>query len=200
MRLPSYRKHSSGQARVTINGKDYMLGEFGSQESKQAYATLLNEYTAAGKSSTFGKTGLLVEDVILAYISHAKTYYSQSREYDHFCLAVKPFVELYASLPADQFGPAEFKALRAWWVSDPKRSRQYVNAQMRRAVRVLKWLVGEGQFPADKFTAIQCVAPLKRGRVVMREAPPVPPVARATVDATLPHLTPVVADTVRRCQ
>jgi hypothetical protein len=31
--VPSYRRHSSGNARVTINGRDYMLGPYGSPES-----------------------------------------------------------------------------------------------------------------------------------------------------------------------
>jgi hypothetical protein len=39
MRLPSYRKHSSGQARVTIGGRDHMLGPYGSPESKEAYGS-----------------------------------------------------------------------------------------------------------------------------------------------------------------
>ena len=58
MRVPSYRRHSSGQARVTINGKDFMLGEHGSPESHQAYARLIAEYQATGKSPSFGKQSL----------------------------------------------------------------------------------------------------------------------------------------------
>ena len=33
MRIPSYRKHSSGHGRVTILGRDYLLGEHGSKAS-----------------------------------------------------------------------------------------------------------------------------------------------------------------------
>ena len=33
MRIPSYWKHSSGQDRVTILGRDYLLGEHGSKAS-----------------------------------------------------------------------------------------------------------------------------------------------------------------------
>ncbi len=40
MRLPSYRKHSSGQARVSLNGRDYLLGTYGTKESKQKYNRL----------------------------------------------------------------------------------------------------------------------------------------------------------------
>lgn len=50
MRVPSYRKHSSGQARDTINGRDHLLGKYGSRESKQKYGRLIAEYSAAGNS------------------------------------------------------------------------------------------------------------------------------------------------------
>ena len=46
MRVPSYRKHSSGQARVTFNGKDYLQGPYGSPASKEAYGRLIAEYGA----------------------------------------------------------------------------------------------------------------------------------------------------------
>jgi hypothetical protein len=36
-RVPGYRPHSRGQARVTLEGRDYLLGPFGSDESKEAY-------------------------------------------------------------------------------------------------------------------------------------------------------------------
>ena len=69
MRLPSYRRHSSGQARVTINGKDHLLGTFGSRASKEEYGRLIAEYNACQKSPAFGKVpgSLLLEDVLLAY-------------------------------------------------------------------------------------------------------------------------------------
>ena len=37
MKVPSYRRHASGQARVTIAGKDYLLGPWKSKESKEKY-------------------------------------------------------------------------------------------------------------------------------------------------------------------
>jgi hypothetical protein len=54
MRLPFHRRHSSGQARVTISGKDYLLGPHGTAESKRLYNKLIAEYIAGGRSATFG--------------------------------------------------------------------------------------------------------------------------------------------------
>lgn len=47
LRIPSYRKHQSGQARVTISGRDYYLGPYDSDESKAAYQRLRQRANAA---------------------------------------------------------------------------------------------------------------------------------------------------------
>ncbi len=62
MRVPSYRRHSSGQARVTINGKDHLLGPYGSPQSKEAYGRLIAEYSASGAPKTFGESSRRSED------------------------------------------------------------------------------------------------------------------------------------------
>ncbi|HBE67302.1 MAG TPA: integrase [Planctomycetaceae bacterium] len=213
MRVPSYRKHSSGQARVTINGKDHLLGKYGTPESKQAYGRLIAEYSASGHPDSFGKSSdaLLFEDVLLAYLRYAKAYYKNSSEFANFKLVVRPLAELYGNIPASSFGVKEFKAVRNWWLTPPapqlkkngeaknvrSRTRQYVNKQMKRTLRIIRWAVSEGMVPAEAVTALQCVQPLQMGRCEAKEAPPVTCVDEQLVSATLEHLTPVLADMVR---
>ena len=48
MRIPKYRKHSSGQARVTLGGQTFYLGRHGSKASKAKYNRLLGEFIATG--------------------------------------------------------------------------------------------------------------------------------------------------------
>ena len=212
MRVPSYRRHSSGQARVTINGKDHLLGTFGSHASKEAYGRLIAEYNACQKSAAFGKVpgSLLVEDVLLAYQQHAKVYYAASTEYDNLKLVLRPLLDLYGSSLAADFSAKEYKAVRQWWLtpgvesdgSESKkgqraRSRQYVNKQMKRTLRVIKWAVGEGMMPPECYTAIKCVEPLRRGRCTAREAKKITCVPKEIVNQTLPMLTQVQADMIR---
>ena len=46
--LPSYRRHKvSGQAIVTLNGKDHCLGAWQSKRSNAEYKRLLGEWMAA---------------------------------------------------------------------------------------------------------------------------------------------------------
>ena len=45
-RIPKYRRHSSGQARVNIHGKDHLLGIYGSASSREAYRRIVAEWLA----------------------------------------------------------------------------------------------------------------------------------------------------------
>lgn len=197
-RIPSYRRHCSGQARVTLRGKDYLLGVYDSPESREEYARLIAEYLTSG-SQGFGRKPeqLLIADVVLDYLAHAKAYYRESTEYANLKLATKPLATLYASLPASEFGPAQYKAVRAEWLSEASRSRQYVNKQMKRLLRVIKWAVSEGMMPASSYEACRCVGPLKQGRCDAREAEAVTSVSEALVNATLQFTTQVVGDMIR---
>ena len=53
--IPRYCKHkSSGQARVTINGRDDLLGPFGMKTSRAEYDRIIAEYLASGRIRSFG--------------------------------------------------------------------------------------------------------------------------------------------------
>jgi hypothetical protein len=114
--VPSYRKHRSGQARVTINGRDYYLGPHGTKASKAKYDRLVAEYLASGRSGSFGATAdqLTMAMIVRDYLRHAKTYYGTgpSSQWHRCKLAFKPIKELYAATPAVEFGPERFKAVR----------------------------------------------------------------------------------------
>jgi hypothetical protein len=49
-RTPSYRKHKgTGQAVVTLNGKDHYLGRHGTATSRDEYIRLVSEWMAGGR-------------------------------------------------------------------------------------------------------------------------------------------------------
>jgi len=53
--LPKYRKpRASGQALVTIKGRDHYLGPHGTRTSKLEYDRLVAEYLTSGRSLSFG--------------------------------------------------------------------------------------------------------------------------------------------------
>jgi hypothetical protein len=109
--IPPYRRHSSGQARVTINGRDHLLGPHGTKTSKQQYDRLIAEFLSSGRSPTFGLDAdrFTIAVLILDYLNYAKSYYGTEKtsEWHRIKLAVRPLKALYASLPSDEFGPQE---------------------------------------------------------------------------------------------
>lgn len=197
---PSYRHHkSSGQACTKIRGKTYYFGTYGTPESKRKFRELLAQYLLCEDPATFGVEvcELTIAEVCLSYVKYAKSYYgSDSQEYKNILMAVRPVSELIPRKLAKDFGPLDFKQIRQWWLNRDV-SRQYANKQMSRVVRAVKWLVSEGILPPAIYQAIKCVSPLTKGHCKAREATPVAPVSDVKVNATLPHLSRVVADMVR---
>jgi hypothetical protein len=76
--VPKYRKHrASGQAIVTIAGKDHYLGAYGSETSRHQYDRLIGEYLALNRqphSHGVAEQRIAVVQVLAAFWSHCKTY------------------------------------------------------------------------------------------------------------------------------
>jgi len=76
-RVPSYRLHKqSGQALVTLNGKDHLHGAHGSPESREKYGRLIAEWEANGRRASFRRlTHVTCSMLIAEFCAHAQTYY-----------------------------------------------------------------------------------------------------------------------------
>src|SRR5262245_30713784 len=74
---PSYRLHRpSGQAVVTLSGKDHYLGKHGSKESRAAYDRLVGRWQANGRQLIAqGGADLTIAELVLAFWRHAEVYY-----------------------------------------------------------------------------------------------------------------------------
>src|SRR5215217_651349 len=84
--VPSYRLHKpSGQAVVTLGGRDLYLGKHGTPESRAEYDRLLAEWLAGGRRPVATAAGaapgdLSVNELILAYVRFADGYYRKNGE------------------------------------------------------------------------------------------------------------------------
>ena len=199
--VPKYRKHrASGQAVVTIAGRDHYLGPHGTQVSKQQYDRLISEWLASGRSPSFGVAAqqLTIAELLVAFMHHVKRYYGTGpkSEYFHYRRITKSVGHLYSRTIAAEFGPLQFKAVRERLI-DEVCSRPYVNAMMQRVARIFRWAVGEALLPPEIPAALAMVGGLRRGRTNAPETNPVEPVSDAVVEATLPELPEVVADMIR---
>lgn len=199
---PKYRKHrASGQAVVTIQGRDVYLGPYGTKTSHSEYDRVIAEWLAHGRQLPAETDGsLTMNELMRDYLRYAKVYY-QPQHSGHYEVtrikdALREVKRLYGRTPVAQFGPKRLKVVRQKWV-DLKRTRRHINTLLGIVKRMFKWAVAEELVPPDVYQALATVEGLKRGRTSAKESAPVLPVVDATVDATIPFAPAVVADMVR---
>src|SRR5258708_1768103 len=79
-RTPSYRLHKpTGQAVVTLDGRDFYLGKHATEASRAEYDRLIAEWLAHGRRlPRAGGGDLTVNELILRYVEFADTYYSKA--------------------------------------------------------------------------------------------------------------------------
>jgi integrase len=206
---PSYRRHSSGQACVTVRQSDgrrreILLGAWGTAASKAEYRRVLAEADAnqgclPPETAGAAPADLTVNELALAYWKYAESYYDFDRRKGivfNIRDAIRVLRQLYGHTPAADFGPLALKACRAEMVKKDW-SRVYVNAQVDRLRRAFRWAASEQLVPAAVYDALKTVEGLRRGRTKARETKKVKPVASEHVEATLAHMPAVVRAMVR---
>lgn len=194
--VPKYRRHKqSGQAIVTLNGRDYLLGPWGTKASRVKYDRLVAEWLDRDRQPLLGAgTGLSVAELSSRYWLYAAKKHVRdgepTAELFKVKTALKHLLRLYEQHPAAEFAPSHLKVVRQSMI-DAGWSRNYVNSQVSMLVRMFKWAVCEGLVPAAVHTALALVSGLRRGESTARETGKVRGVDDATVQATLPFLSPI---------
>ncbi|MGE5610668.1 MAG: tyrosine-type recombinase/integrase [Bacillota bacterium] len=197
---PKYRKHrASGQAVVTLDGRDFYLGPYGSKASRVEYDRLVSEWLANGRRlhAEKGRSDATVFELIKTYWQHCKATYrkpdgSPSGELACQRMALKVLARLYGYTQADDFGPLALRTLQHEMIQLGW-CRGFINQQTKRVRRMFKWAVGQELVPSGVFHGLQAVEGLRRGRTEARETEPVKPVPEAQIAATLKHVAPPVA-------
>lgn len=199
-RPPKYRHHkASGQAIVTIEGRDHYLGLDGSPESHEKYQRLVAQWTERQTdsvchvtSSSIDVSNLRVCELLVAYLDFAKGYYVKNGcptgEYRNMKDAIRPLLDLYETTPVREFGPAALRAVREKMIAS-NLSRKVVNARINRIKRIFKWGVEHELVDSAVLQGLQSVSPLKEGRSKARETNRVMPVPQQHIDAVLARAT-----------
>ena len=216
-RNPAYSKHkASGQAVVTLNGKDHYLGTHGTKASRAEYDRLIALWLAGGRRMPTDPAGdgPAVVEVMNAYWRHVQTYYrradgTHTSEVDTIRQALRPLKNLFGPTPASKFGPQALKALRQAMVDGDPTPRQdgkptrrpwcrtFVNKQISRVRGMFRWAVEQEMIEPGVYQALAAVAGLKKGRSEVRESDPVTPVADEHVNAVLDRVSPQFAAMIR---
>lgn len=143
---------------------------------------------------------ITVLEVADRYVDHCLEFYRMPNgkpgsTYDTAKQAARAVREFHDT-PADTFGPRKLTAVLDLLVRE-KRPRKTCNRMAQAVRRMFKWAAAQELVPASVFDGLATVELLRRGRTAAAELPKVKPVDDATVDATLPFMSPLIADMVR---
>jgi integrase len=192
-RLPTYRLHKpSGQAVVTLAGKDYYLGPHGTEASKAEYDRVISLWIAGGRGPLQQTKGeLAVAELILAYWKHVEVYYVKAGRPTSQVRAIRRSMRtlkhLFGSHPVNEFGPLALKAVRQQFLDDGL-ARGVINGHVDRIRLMFRWGVEHELIPESIYSALKAVRSLPRGRTTAKDHPPIGPAPDAAVEATLPFL------------
>ena len=121
-RIPKYRLHkASGQAVVTLDGRDFYLGDHGTASSRQRYERLVGEWLAGGRRLPVQVTDedpLTVNELLASFWRHAEVHYRSptgepTSELDSFIQALKPLRKLYGDAAAIDALPTNLRPFLA---------------------------------------------------------------------------------------
>ncbi len=170
---PAYCLQKPDRAFVTIDGKRFYLGIFGSQESRDAYDRLIGEWIGLDRAKTPPAPKLLdrrrrdpaadevsqtitVGEVVERFIRHGREYYATttpegkrpSGELGNYFDAVLPLLRLHHRTPAIDFGPMALKAVRESMI-ETGWCRKVVNRQINRIQAIFRWAVSCEIIPGE---------------------------------------------------
>lgn len=196
--LPEYQRRGD-LAIVIIDDQEFELGEYNSRESHLQYEARVCELIAnVHFRRSDAAAQIRIRDLVEAYLDYAESYYGtkETSEIHRIRIATKPLVDFYGSLPANEFGPLQLRAVRQKWILAGN-SRGYINANWRRVLRMFKWAAGADVVSEEIYRSLFVLPLLQRGRSPAPESSRIEPIDDASIEKTLRYLSPAVADMVR---
>ena len=132
-----------------------------------------------------------------AYFQYIEIYYRRADgettgESERIRWGIKTFLEMYAALSCEEFGPLKLEKVRDQLIKSGT-SRKVINAQIGMIKRMFKWGASKQLVPVYIFQGLQTLEGLRQGRSEAKERPPVKPVPELYVRAVLPFTAPTIA-------
>lgn len=202
--VPQYLLHQqSGQARVRVDGRDYMLGPFGSPESRVRYGDIIARHSRGqpieprvqAQQPQPVNTGLTIAELVLAFMRHAERHYRKNGKptSEIHCLrsAIRPLIDLYSNLPVEQFSTLMLKACRERMISSGW-CRNTINKHVGRIRTVFRWGVENQMVPLQTLGELETVAALLEGRTEAHDNEARQPVSDQQIAAVRQYVSTMV--------
>lgn len=199
-KIPSYCRHrASGQAYVTIGGREHYLGVYGSPESHQKYSRLIAESFPNGNGHRAlppSGDGITINELVLRYWTEFVQSYHQkdgkpSERQNDIKRAIRYVQQLYGNELARTFGPKALQVVRDEIIKAGQESqgginRIYVNDSVAIIKRMFQWGVSQELLPVEIHQALLTVEGIHKGRDPrVTERKKVRPAPDSHVDAVL---------------
>lgn len=189
---PKYAQHSSGLARVRIDGKVHYLGPFGSPDSYRRYAALVAEWHEKEADTP---RNVAVGQLTVLYLRHCEGHYVKNGEQTSQLYVVRAALRrlnlLFRESPAADFSPKMLKRVRESIVAGGL-SRTTINGYTNIIRQAFRWAVSEELVAPTVLLGLQSVSGLQAGRSEVRDPAPVRAVPDARIDAIRDHVPPPV--------
>ena len=172
---PKYCKLKAGKklyAVVYHQGKTVYLGDYGSPESKIAYARFIAEYKQGQEIAIptikKGEPGITVKELGIAFLDHILATRVPAKhgkaDYTHYRIALSVLFKLYGDdIPANDFKPKNLKLYRQELISSGRFCRKTVNDYVRRVVFMFAWGAEEELLEHSAVIALKTVKTLQEG-------------------------------------
>ncbi len=182
-RIPTYRrqkqKNGPDRAFCELNGHRNYFGQYDDPVSKEAYHRLIAEWLANGQSPPSDPDNITITGICARYYQHVEATY---REPVNYKPAIRILRKLYGNTLAADFGPLALKAVIGEMVEQGW-ARKYVNKNLGRIKRMLKWAKNNEFVPSKPYDRIRDVEGLKRGQTTAPETDKIMPVPDEHIEA-----------------
>lgn len=200
MRIATLRLHTSGQWMVKLGGKCHYLGTDKAAATLQ-YRDLIVEFYGPSKVlPALDPDGITVAELMSRFVEAVLAECSPRWRENKRCVykqVNRHLVEHYGSLPAEDFGPKAYKAVRVLMASEKGRSYTYINMLCTRLKAAWRWGVSEELVSESSYRRLLTVPDLEPGSLGLADGKEVLPVKKALYESTLPYLTDACADFLR---
>jgi integrase len=192
---PQRRRLPSGRAwsyltltdSQTHQRRTFPCGPWGTPTARNRVRELLQDYALAGRRlPTPSSNAPTVAVIALAYSRVAP-----ADEQRRVLWIGRLAADVLGSMPAMMLTVPALERVQAAAIARGW-ARTYVNRQIRRLIRALRWAEGRGMIPRGTCESLSALAPLRAGRTPARETDPVRPVPAEHIDAIRQHVSPQV--------
>lgn len=203
---PPLRKHKgTGQAYVLFEGKRQYFGRAGEALTQQRYHRWCLALAEQGRPPA-EVDDPSVSDIAAAWLREAQCRYfdhdrsAMKSEFKTTTTAMQRLIDHYGDLPAKDFGPQDFTALRWTWIGQPYKGRKgapplarsTVNHYMAIIRLAFRHAVARGLIQVAIYQALCAVENLRQGRSPAKEPKVVESPPLEHVEACKPFLNRVV--------